>query len=500
MAVDVFDAVVVGAGFGGLGAAVGLASDGARVHLAETLAYPGGCASTFARGGYRFDAGATLVSGLGAGQLFGRWGAASPEPFAVDWLDPLVELRAPGLSLPTGARRGSLLERFAVLDGAPREALARFFQFQARVAEPLWALFDDAHLLPPLSARALLAHAGRVGAYAPLASVVGRSLGSVLARFGLAGFAPLRLWADAVCQITVQCAADAAEAPFALAALDYFYRGTGHVRGGVGALARSAVALARAHGADVVLANRVAGVTRDRGGWFEVDTRRGVVRARAVVANLVPDAAARVFGPALSPRGRARLARLGSKVASGWGAAMLYLGLEAEGLRPEPHHLELVDDAEAPLLEGNHVFVSVAGAEETDRAPRGARPATVSTHVPLPGAGSGRPHVPAEDAAYVSRVHAAMRATIARRAPEIASRIRVELTASPRTFARFTGRPEGAVGGVPRRVGLDGYGALGPVEVERGLWLVGDSVFPGQSALATAVGGLRTAAALRARL
>jgi hypothetical protein len=55
------------------------------------------------------------------------------------------------------------------------------------------------------------------------------------------------------------------------------------------------------------------------------------------------------------------------------------------------------------------------------------------------------------------------------------------------------------VGGVPRRAGLGQYARIGPTEVERALWLVGDSVFPGQSTLATAIGGQRTATALLAR-
>ena len=37
-----FDALVIGAGFGGLGAALTLASAGARVGLVEALTYPGG--------------------------------------------------------------------------------------------------------------------------------------------------------------------------------------------------------------------------------------------------------------------------------------------------------------------------------------------------------------------------------------------------------------------------------------------------------------------------
>ena len=46
------------------GAALALAKRGARVCLCESLRYPGGCASTFSKDGARFDAGATLVSGL----------------------------------------------------------------------------------------------------------------------------------------------------------------------------------------------------------------------------------------------------------------------------------------------------------------------------------------------------------------------------------------------------------------------------------------------------
>jgi phytoene dehydrogenase-like protein len=76
--------------------------------------------------------------------------------------------------------------------------------------------------------------------------------------------------------------------------------------------------------------------------------------------------------------------------------------------------------------------------------------------------------------------------------------VRHVMTASPRTFERFTRREEGAVGGVPRRAGLGNYLELGPRPVMDGLWLVGDSVFPGQSTLATALGGVRTASRILA--
>jgi phytoene dehydrogenase-like protein len=70
---------------------------------------------------------------------------------------------------------------------------------------------------------------------------------------------------------------------------------------------------------------------------------------------------------------------------------------------------------------------------------------------------------------------------------------RHRLSASPRTFARFVGRPGGYVGGAPRTRGLANFAGMFPPSVRRGLWMVGDSVFPGQSTLATALGGAKVA-------
>ncbi|MCX7623644.1 MAG: hypothetical protein RMK01_06625 [Thermomicrobium sp.] len=62
----------------------------------------------------------------------------------------------------------------------------------------------------------------------------------------------------------------------------------------------------------------------------------------------------------------------------------------------------------------------------------------------------------------------------------------------PLAIARFTRRPWGWVGGFPQRHPFVSW----PSEVAPHLWLVGDSVFPGQSIPATALAGLRVARAL----
>jgi phytoene dehydrogenase-like protein len=489
-----YDAVVVGAGFGGLATALELTRRGARVALCETLNYPGGCASTFRREGHAFEAGATLFSGFESHQLFGRWIREHGMAVTVDWLDPVVELRTPELRLPVHRDKARFIDSLCTLPGAPVTGIRRMFALQGQVAEALWPLFDDPALLPPLDVKALLRHSGRALRYAPLLRWMGRPLGAVLETLGLTGFTPLRTYLDALCQITVQCSAAAAEAPFALAAMDYYWRGTGHVRGGIGKLAEAMAKAVEARGGTVLLANRVKSITQVPGGW-SVSSRKGELRARHVVANLLPRGVLRLLG--LPPEQLPRLGVMSERISEGWGAAMLYLVVKApEHESGSAHHLELVRDAGAPFIEGNHLFMSISGAADEGRAPEGHRTVTVSTHVPLKTLAG----LPAEEqGAYLSGIQTRMHAGLEQLAPEWMAGLTHTMTASPRTYQRFTQREGGAVGGVPRRAGFANYRNLGPMQVMDGLWLVGDSVFPGQSTLATAVGGVRTAASIASR-
>jgi phytoene dehydrogenase-like protein len=323
------DVLVIGAGFGGLGAALTLAERGARVALREALRYPGGCASTFTRGPWRFESGATLFSGFDAGQLFDRWIRAHHLPVETRVLDPMVELRAEGLTLAVPPSRERLVAALCALPGAPAERLRAFFAFQREVADTLWALFDDPSMLPPFTLRALARHALRAPRYARLLPWLGRPLGDVLERFEVRAFTPLRVYLDALCQITVQTSAAEAEAAFALSATDYCFRGTRHVHGGVGSLAWALTRAVESLGGDVAMSDAVRSLRREGGVWV-AQTRRGEVRAKAVVANLLPQTLrAMVEGAETS-----RLDALASRVEEGWGAAMLYLGLARDAALP----------------------------------------------------------------------------------------------------------------------------------------------------------------------
>ncbi|MFT5356784.1 MAG: phytoene dehydrogenase-like protein [Polyangiales bacterium] len=477
---EIFDAVVIGAGFGGLSAAFTLAHGGAKVALLERLRYAGGCASTFERGGCRYESGATLFSGFAEGQLFHRWIRDHSLPVRFQSFDPLVEYRTSDVTFGAPPERDEFLHRICAIDGIPEAPTRRFFKEQARVAKALWELFDDPAMLPPFNLSNLSRHLLRSPRYVSLLRVVGLPLATVLRRHGLADVEPLKNYLDAVCQITVQCGIDEVEAPFALGAMDYYFRGTGHIHGGIGELATALASSIETAGGEVHFSRQAKSIQREGDIWH-IDARRGALRARHVVANLTPHALARVWGQETP-----RLTRMKEDVETGWGACMLYLRLPTSfDARPEAHHLQLVGDTALPLQDGNHVFCSISGEDE-DRNPEGERTVTCSTHVLMSHLREAEDQV-----AFIEAIQQRMRETINLRAPELVAR--TTMSGSPRTFERFTGRDLGYVGGIPRRAGLANYRDMSNGPFARGLHMVGDSVFPGQSTLATALGGLKVA-------
>ncbi len=496
-----FDVTVIGGGYAGLAAALRCSEAGARVLLLERMGYFGGCAATFERSGHRFEAGATLFAGFDPGGLFTRWIETHQLPVTVEHLDPALEFRTPEFRIAARRDREAFVRSWCELPDAPVDRIRRFFDFQRRVADRLWAILDAPHLLPPWSAPSFIALLRRAVPCAPLLPWLGRPLEELLERFDLLRFEPLRQYLDSACQITVQCGVRTAEVPFALGAIDYVHRGAAHVRGGIGVFGEALASRIEALGGTVARTCAARGLRRQGGGW-QVETRRGTVRTREVIANLLPTTLEEwLRRGALSgePRGfrldeaLRRLEPLDEPREDGWGACMLYRAIDGEGLGDSPHHLQLRARGPGEAIEGDHVFCSISGATDGERTPvPGERTVTISTHVPLRSSRS-------ENAPeLIAEVQERMRRTVSRLAPELAARTTREWTASPRTFARFTGRPEGWVGGVPRRAGPEHYRRLGPRRIAEGLHLVGDSVFPGQSILATAIGGLRAAeAALR---
>lgn len=178
------DLIVVGSGLGGLCAAAIAARHGLEVMVLEAHDRPGGAAHGFSRGGFQFESGPSLWSGLG------RWPSANPLAQvlrAVGESVPVATYHTWGLLLPEGNLEvGVGLDPFVAmvreLRGAPAAAEWSAFMAwlqpfcQAARQLPLLALRPGLGLASTLGASGglgLLGQAGRLaalgGAFGPLA-------------------------------------------------------------------------------------------------------------------------------------------------------------------------------------------------------------------------------------------------------------------------------------------------------------------------------------------
>jgi phytoene dehydrogenase-like protein len=140
------------------------------------------------------------------------------------------------------------------------------------------------------------------------------------------------------------------------------------------------------------------------------------------------------------------------------------------------------------LGEGNSVFISLSDVQDDSRAPEGRRAATLSTHTAIPPwwqlKENDYPAYEARRAEYVERMLAAAERAV----PGLRRAMRLCLPGTPVTFERFTRRPMGMVGGFAQE---SLFAARGPATGIPNIWLVGDSIFPGQSTAGVTVGAMR---------
>jgi C-3',4' desaturase CrtD len=475
--------IVIGAGIGGLTTAAVLARAGLDVTVLEAQVYPGGCASTYFHQGYRFDSGATLAAGFYPGGPMDRVAqAAGIDAWPARPAETAMLVHLPdGTSVPR--RVGEA--RWEDIHSAFGQPGLDFFRWQERTADALWALALRLPSWPPQSLADLSATAFTGFPWMLQqrnTDLVVDALRPVSAHLRHAS-ENLRIFIDAQLLISAQVTSGRANALYGAAALDLPRRGVVHLSGGMGAIADTLVGAVRRHGGRVLYRQEVTRIKTSGSRSYYVETRqKGSFPADLVIANLTPWNAADLFDADFpSP-----LRRLSSRPEDGWGAFMVYVGLDDSVIPQDtPLHHQII--LRRPLGEGNSVFASLSPAWDASRAPAGHRALTLSTHTYLNDwwqlYQNDRPAYETRKAEMTEKMLTAAEEAI----PGLCAAARLVMPATPVTFQHFTRRKWGWVGGFPQ-TGL--LRALGP-RLGRNLWLVGDSIFPGQSIAAVALGGLR---------
>jgi len=471
--------VVIGAGIGGLTAAALLARRGYAVRVFDQALVPGGCASTFKRRGFTFDVGATQVAGLEPGgihhQIFGDLDISLPEATPCD---PACAVFLPGETVPISVWRNPHQwqdERQRQFPGSEP-----FWQLLQRLFEPSWRFQQRQPVLPPRSLGDLsrLVLALRPDTLVTLPHTFA-TVGQALQRLGLADDRRLKTFLDLQLKLYSQVDADETALLYAATALSVSQapQGLFHLKGSMQvlsdrlekALSRDGGLLQMRHTVERVhlQGGRVQGVTVR-------DQKRGTTWQEPcdhVVANVTVQNLVQLLGED-APRGyRQRVDHLPAAN----GAFVVYLGVRQEAIPAHcPPHLQFFYNYDGPIGENNSLFVSVSQPGD-GRAPAGQATIVASSFTAL------APWWTTAD--YEALKQQFTDGAIRRLAGyfDLAADhiVHVE-AATPRTFAHFTARHQGAVGGLGMRVpsyGPFGFANRTPVP---GLWLTGDCTHPGE--------------------
>jgi C-3',4' desaturase CrtD len=473
--------VVIGAGIGGLTAGALLARRGYQVLVLDQALVPGGCASTFKRRGFTFDVGATQVAGLEAGGIHKRiFDELEVELPSATPCDPACAVVLPGETEPINVWRDPQKwqeERMRQFPGSEP-----FWQLLATLFDASWKFQGRDPVLPPRNLWDLwqLASSVRPDTLVTLPFTL-MTVGDALRLYGLFENQRLRTFLDLQLKLYSQVNADQTALLYAATALGVSTEPQGlfHLKGSMQVLSDRLVEALLKYSGKLLMRHTVEqiGISGNKATNVTIRNQKTdqvwTESADHVVANVTVQSLMKLLGEN-APTGYQKRVE---KLPAASGAFVIYLGVDQSAIPAGcPPHLQFLYDYDGEIGENNSLFVSVSHPGD-GRAPEGKATIIASsfTNAEMWWQGDKSDYEKLKQQ-YTEEAIARLNQYFYLKPETI---IHTE-TATPRTFAHYTGRDLGVVGGIGQRVptfGPFGFATRTPI---KHLWLVGDSTHPGE--------------------
>ena len=469
--------IVVGGGIAGLTGAALLAKEGYKVTLVEAHTQLGGCAGTFRRGSYTFDVGATQVAGLEKGGIHHR---------LFNYLDipiPNASILDPGCSifLGDGTKPINLWhdpikwkkERQEQFPGSEN-----FWTLCFQIHQSNWAFVDRDPILP---VRSLWDLSQLIRAIRPsnlLTGILSKlTIADLLTITGCKRDSRLRRFLDLQLKLYSQESADRTAALYGATVLQMaqFPRGLWHLHGSMQILSDLLKNSFLRDGGKLLIGHRVTKIANTKSSNIfsinVIDRKKNLIHLNTsdIVFSLPPQSLLDLIPieGGLPATYREKI----NKLPKPSGAIVFYGALSRSDLPDDcPSHIQIFDEHFGSL------FISIS-MEDDQRAPVGMATLIASIFVDI----DQWSDLDGQSYTNQKNIVAKQIITIINNQLNLPATCWVHQELStPRSFERWTGRPGGIVGGLgqhPSQFGPFGLPSRTPL---RGLWLCGDSIYPGE--------------------
>jgi len=469
--------IVVGGGIAGLTAAALLAKEGYPVTLLEAHNQLGGCAGTFKRGEFTFDVGATQVAGLEKGgihhRLFHYLGISIPDAKILD----------PGCSvfLGDGTRPINLWHNPLRWEKERQEQFPgseNFWSLCSQIHKSNWAFVDRDPILPVRNFWDLSQLIRAIRPSNLLTGVLSKlTITDLLIITGCHKDRRLRKFLDLQLKLYSQESASRTAALYGSTVLQMAQspRGLWHLYGSMQILSDSLKNSFLRYGGNLLIGHRVTKIVNNKNtNIFSINAinrKNNLIQMNSsdVVFSLPPQSLLDLIpleaGLPLTYRETIK------NLPKPSGAVVFYGALSRSHLPIDcPGHIQLFDEHFGSL------FISIS-MEDDQRAPVGMATLIASIFVDI----DKWSNLDSQDYAHQKNIVAKQIIDIINNQFNLSETVWTHQEFStPRSFERWTGRPGGIVGGLgqhPSQFGPFGLASRTPLN---GLWICGDSIYPGE--------------------
>ena len=469
--------IVVGGGIAGLTGAALLAKEGYQVTLVESHSQLGGCAGTFKRGAYTFDVGATQVAGLESGgihhRLFNYLGIPLPD---AKILDPGCSVVLGDGSKPINLWHDPLRWQRERQEQFPGSEI--FWTLCSKIHQSNWAFVERDPILPARNFWDLRQLAKAIRPSNLLTGFLSKlTVANLLALTGCHNDRRLRSFLDLQLKLYSQEPASRTAALYGATVLQMAQapRGLWHLKGSMQNLSDLLKDSFLRDGGSLLIGHRVTSIARKKkSNVFNVnviDSRKNLIMLKAsdIVFSLPPQSLLDLIpiDGGLSTAYRDIIKKLPKPS----GAIVFYGALHRSDLPVDcPGHIQIFDE------DFGSIFISIS-MEDDQRAPVGMATLIASSFVDI----DQWSNLDSQSYTKKKNIFSKMIINILNKKFDLqeTSWDHQELS-TPRSFERWTGRPGGIVGGLGQHPDQFGPFGLSSRTPQKGLWLCGDSIYPGE--------------------